>query len=65
MKRIAISLLLATGVVSVWAQYATQGTAIKGAGDLIESTSFNDHKRGTERRLQYIPEGEDFVCTNG
>ncbi len=58
-----IALLLTTGAVSVWSQYATQ--KVKGAGDLIESTSFNDHKRGTERRLQYLPEGEDFVCVNG
>ena len=58
-----IALLLATGAVSAWSQYATQ--KVKGAGDLIESTSFNDHKRGAARRLQYLPEGEDFVCVNG
>lgn len=35
------------------------------AGDLVESTSYNDHKRGTPRILQYLPDGEDFVCING
>lgn len=65
MKRIIFALLLTTGAVSVRPQYATQSNKIKGAGDLIESTSYNDHKRGTERKLQYLPEGEDFVCING
>lgn len=37
----------------------------KKAGDLIESTSYNDHKRGAPRALQYLPSGEDFVCING
>lgn len=63
MKRMVIALLLTMGAVSAWSQYATQ--KVKGAGDLIESTSFNDHKRGTARRLQYLPEGEDFVSVNG
>ena len=39
--------------------------APKKAGDLIESTSYNDHKRGTPRTVQYLPSGEDFVCVNG
>ncbi|MBQ8672684.1 MAG: DUF4450 domain-containing protein [Bacteroides sp.] len=47
------------------AQYATTGKKVKGAGDLIESTSYNDHKRGAERRLNYWPDGEDFVTVNG
>lgn len=37
----------------------------KRIGDFIESTSYNDHKRGASRRLQYYPDGEDFVCVNG
>lgn len=35
------------------------------AGDQIESTSYNDHKRGRPRTLQYLPDGDDFVCLNG
>lgn len=42
-------------------QYASK----KKAGDMIESTSYNDHKRGTARKLCYKPDGEDFVCVNG
>lgn len=34
-------------------------------GDFIESTSYNDDKRGVERTLQYHPNGEAFVCVNG
>ena len=41
-----------------------QGT-VKRIGDFIESTSYNDHKRGAARSLQYRPEGDDFVCVNG
>ena len=37
-----------------------QGT-VKRIGDFIESTSYNDHKRGAARSLQYRPEGDDFV----
>lgn len=33
--------------------------------DLIEQTSYNDAKRGSARTLQYHPEGNEFVCTNG
>ena len=65
MKRLAAIFLCLWCVVAVWSQYATNGNKVKGAGDLIESTSFNDHKRGTERRLQYLPDGDDFVCVNG
>ena len=65
MKRLAVIFLCLWCVVAVWSQYATNDNKVKGAGDLIESTSFNDHKRGTERRLQYLPDGDDFVCVNG
>lgn len=34
-------------------------------GDFIESISYNEHKRGASRTLQYHPDGEDFVCVNG
>jgi hypothetical protein len=43
-----------------FAQYA-----VNGAGDRIESTSYNDHKRGSGRRLNYLPDGDGFVCING
>lgn len=46
------------------AQYTT-GNKPKSAGDRIESTSFNDHKRGAPRTLHYRPDGEDFVSVNG
>jgi hypothetical protein len=36
-----------------------------GAGDYIESMSYNRNERNVERVLQYYPEGEDFVCING
>jgi hypothetical protein len=45
----------------LYAQYAT----VKGAGDRIESTSYNDHNRGAGRRLNYLPEGDGLVCVNG
>lgn len=53
--------LLALGVFSLPAQTRQA----KKIGDFIESTSYNEHKRGTERTLQYYPEGDDFVCING
>lgn len=65
MKRLTAIFILSWCVAAVWPQYATKSNKVKGAGDLIESTSFNDHKRGTERSLQYLPDGEDFVCVNG
>ncbi len=46
-------------------QYAASASGKKPAGDMIESTSYNDHKRGTPRTLQYLPDGDDFVCFNG
>lgn len=48
-----------------YGQYASSPKVAKKAGDLIESTSYNDHKRGKPRALQYLPDGEDFVCVNG
>lgn len=65
MKRLTAIFIFSWCVTAVWPQYATKSNKVKGAGDLIESTSFNDHKRGTERSLQYLPDGEDFVCVNG
>lgn len=37
----------------------------KKIGDFIESTSYNDSKRGVKRYQQYFPEGNSFVCING
>lgn len=37
----------------------------KRIGDFIESTSYNDHLRGTARQLQYMPDGDSFVSVNG
>ena len=42
-----------------------QSKQAKKIGDFIESTSYNDAKRGAERALQYVPDGDDFVCVNG
>lgn len=53
--------LLALGVFSLPAQTRQA----KKIGDFIESTSYNEHKRGAARTLQYYPEGDDFVCING
>ncbi len=49
----------------MYGQRAVSSGMPKKAGDLIESTSHNDHKRGMPRTLQYRPDGEDFVCVNG
>lgn len=46
-------------------QILSAQTPAKRIGDFIESTSYNEHKRGASRRLQYYPDGEDFVCING
>ena len=43
--------LLALGVFSLPAQTRQA----KKIGDFIESTSYNEHKRGAERTLQYYP----------
>ena len=34
-------------------------------GDYLESTSYNDDKRGAERWLQYVPKDDAFLCVNG
>lgn len=68
MSRLTFLLLLLSLLccpAALRAQYATSSKTKKKAGDLIESTSYNDHKRGAPRRLQYLPDGEDFVCING
>lgn len=49
----------------VSATFLSAQTPAKRIGDFIESTSYNEHKRGAPRRLQYYPDGEDFVCVNG
>lgn len=53
--------LLALCVLPGW----SQSRQAKKIGDFIESTSYNEHKRGAGRRLQYTPDGDDFVCVNG
>ena len=66
MKVFTIYILLFWGCANCcFAQYASSSKLPKKAGDLIESTSYNDHKRGKPRTLQYLPDGEDFVCVNG
>lgn len=49
----------------VSATFLSAQAPAKRIGDFIESTSYNEHKRGAPRRLQYYPDGEDFVCVNG
>lgn len=53
-------LVLLSAVNCAMAQNTT-----KRIGDFIESTSYNNHKRGVARSLQYRPEGNDIVCVNG
>ena len=67
MNRISVFAIIFTLFIPLgsYAQYASSSKTPKKAGDLIESTSYNDHKRGTPRALQYLPSGEDFVCVNG
>ena len=50
--------------LSLSAQPASKKATLEGR-DYTESTSYNDAYRGTPRRLQYVPDGEDFVCVNG
>ena len=50
--------------LSLAAQPASKQATLEGR-DYTESTSYNEAQRGTARRLQYYPEGEDFVCVNG
>ena len=64
MKRSFLYTLFSLLPAFACAQYTT-GNKPQGAGDRIESTSFNDHKRGSARTLQYHPDGEDFVRING
>lgn len=47
------------------ASATAQGTPARKIGDFIESTSYNEHRRNATRSLQYVPDGDDFVCTNG
>lgn len=52
------------GIIAVLTLCAT-ATAQKKVSDFIESTSYNEEKRGAERSLNYFPSGEDIVCVNG
>lgn len=65
MKASTLCLLFAFCAAPAMAQYASSSKTPKKAGDLIESTSYNDHKRGAPRHLQYLPDGEDFLSVNG
>lgn len=64
MKQLFFYTLISLLPAFAYAQYTT-GNKPKSAGDRIESTSYNDHKRGAARTLQYRPDGEDFVSVNG
>ncbi|MBD8980981.1 MAG: DUF4450 domain-containing protein [Bacteroides cellulosilyticus] len=64
MKQLFFYTLISLLPAFAYAQYTT-GNKPKSAGDHIESTSYNDHKRGAARTLQYRPDGEDFVSVNG
>lgn len=64
MKQLFFYSLISLLPAFAYAQYTT-GNKPKSAGDRIESTSYNDHKRGAARTLQYRPDGEDFVSVNG
>ena len=58
--------LILTGIILMGCLSASaQSKQAKKIGDFIESTSYNDAKRGAERTLQYVPEGDDFVSVNG
>ena len=67
MNRISVFAIIFTLFIPLgsYAQYASSSKTPKKAGDLIESTSYNDHKRGAPRMLQYLPSGDEFVCVNG
>ena len=67
MNRVSVFAIIFTLFIPLgsYAQYASSSKTPKKAGDLIESTSYNDHKRGAPRMLQYLPSGEEFVCVNG
>lgn len=64
MKKICLIVCL-LGIVATTATGQSKNGQPKKIGDFIESTSYNEHLRGVARSLQYIPEGEDFVCING
>lgn len=64
MKQLFFYILISLLPAFTYAQYTT-GNKPQSAGDRIESTSYNDHKRGAARTLQYRPDGEDFVSVNG
>ena len=64
MKQLFLYTLISLLPAFTYAQYTT-GNKPQSAGDRIESTSYNDHKRGAARTLQYRPDGEDFVSVNG
>lgn len=58
-------LLLLFLLLSAYHVLAQDSKNFKKIGDFIESTSYNDSLRNTERSLQYVPRGDAFVCTNG
>lgn len=64
MKQLFFYILISLLPAFAYAQYTT-GNKPQSASDRIESTSYNDHKRGAARTLQYRPDGEDFVSVNG
>lgn len=57
LKQINIALLSVLMTVPAAAQQKV--------GDFIESRSNNEALRGTERKMNYQPEGRAFVCVNG
>ena len=65
MRIFFLSFVLSLCSIESFAQYASSSNSQKKGGDYIESTSYNDTKRGKPRILQYLPEGNDFVCVNG
>jgi hypothetical protein len=65
MKHLLFIMIISLLPAKMCGQYAASNKKAKEAGDLIESTSYNDDKRGTVRVLQYRPDREDFVCVNG
>ena len=56
-KILIVSLFTLLSLLPVQAQ--------KRVGDFIESTSYNEDKRGAVRELQYVPEYDVVVCKNG
>lgn len=70
-KKRVVCILLGTAFAQLfltpaWGQQLTaQKNAALTGRDYTESRSYNEAKRGSERSLQYIPQGRDFVCVNG